>query len=173
MEILALCCLAGFLGVLLSLAIIDLKTWLLPDKLNLSLGLLGIAFHALFHFTLLSPLDLFFGGVLGAGLLLTVRFFGNKYYGQDTLGLGDVKLLGAGGLWLGPEGVIFAITLGAFAGLLHGLGVGLTRAIKTRSKPDFHRLMIPAGPGFCIGIAAITFWQFSDQVTFLIRQIFS
>jgi leader peptidase (prepilin peptidase)/N-methyltransferase len=172
MEIAALLCLIGALGLLLTLTIIDLRTWLLPDPLNLALGLLGISFHALFHFTLLSPFEILAGGVLGAGMLLTVRYFGNRHYKQDTLGLGDVKLLGAAGLWLGPEGVVIAMTMGAFAGLMHGIAVGLARAFKTKSKPDFHRLMIPAGPGFCIGIAATLFWQRHNEILFLITKVF-
>ena len=97
---------------------------------------------------------------MGAGTLMTIRFFGNMYYKQDTLGLGDVKLLAAAGLWLGVEGVVMAMTVGACAGLLHGIGFALVRAIKEKTKPDLHRLMIPAGPGFCVGIVIACIWKF-------------
>lgn len=150
----------GGLITLITLSIIDLRVWLLPNWLNLTLGILGLAFHASLQFTILEPIQLLYGAFMGAGTLLTIRFFGNMYYKQDTLGLGDVKLLGAAGLWLGVEGVVMAMTLGAFAGLLHGIGFALTRAIKEKSKPDFHRLMIPAGPGFCVGILISCIWKF-------------
>lgn len=150
----------GGLMTLISLSIIDLRVWLLPNWLNLTLGLLGIAFHASLDFTIFEPVQLLYGAFLGAGTLLVTRFFGNMYYKQDTLGLGDVKLLGAAGLWLGVEGVVIAITIGAFAGLLHGIGFALVRAMKQKSKPDFHRLMIPAGPGFCVGILVSCIWKF-------------
>lgn len=151
--------LLGFV-TLITLSIIDLRVWLLPDWLNLSLGILGIGFHAALGFQILEPIDLLYGAALGAGMLMTIRFFGNRHYQQDTLGLGDVKLLGAAGLWLGMEGVVVAMTIGAFAGLLHGGSVAFARAIKEKSKPDFHRLMIPAGPGFCIGILLACIWKF-------------
>lgn len=145
---------------LIILSIIDLRVWLLPNWLNLTLGLLGIAFHAALQFTILEPVDMLYGAAMGAGTLMTIRFFGNMYYKQDTLGLGDVKLLGAAGLWLGVEGVVLAMTIGAFAGLLHGIGFALIRAIKEKTRPDMHRLMIPAGPGFCVGIFISCLWKF-------------
>jgi leader peptidase (prepilin peptidase)/N-methyltransferase len=134
--------------------------WLLPNWLNLTLAILGIAFHLSIEFKILEPQDLLYGAILGASTLYIIRFFGNMYYKQDTLGLGDVKLLGAAGFWLGVEGVVIAMTVGAFAGVIHGILYALTRAIKTKSKPDFHRLMIPAGPGFCAGILIACIWKF-------------
>jgi len=160
MEILPLIICAAGIITITTLSIIDLRVWLLPDWLNLILGLLGIAFHVSIGFTILAPEQLIYGAMLGAGTLYTIRFFGNMYYKQDTLGLGDVKLLGAAGLWLGMEGVIIAMTIGAFAGLLHGIGVGITRAIKEKAKPNLSRLMIPAGPGFCVGILIACIWKF-------------
>ncbi len=152
----------AFLAVvnLLVLSWIDLKTWLLPNKLNLSFAILGIIFHSFDHFTMLDPMGMALGGLVGAGILYIIRAGGNWYYKQDTLGLGDVKLLGAAGLWLGPTDVIMALTVGAFAGLVHGIIVAITKAIREKAKPDMHRLMIPAGPGFCIGILLVGIWKF-------------
>lgn len=150
------------LAVLTALTWIDLKSWILPDKLNLALAFLGLGFHASSQFSLLPPQEMVFGALLGGGILYVIRFFGNLHYKQDTLGLGDVKLLAAAGVWLGMEGVVMAMTLGAFAGLLHGIGVGLARAIQSKSKPNFNRLMIPAGPGFCLGILLTVLWKFSS-----------
>lgn len=143
---------------LLALSIIDLRTWLLPNKLNLLFALLGLAFHASLQFSIFEPIQMIYGALLGAGTLLTIRFFGNRYYGQDTLGLGDVKLLGAAGFWLGMEGVVLAMTIGAFMGIIHGVVFALFRAAKEKTKPNLKRLMIPAGPGFCVGILIAGFW---------------
>lgn len=154
-----LICTAG-IATLITLSIIDLRVWLLPNWLNLTLGILGIGFHISVGFSILQPADLMYGALLGAGSLYVVRFLGNWHYKQDSLGLGDVKLLGAAGLWLGPEGTILAITLGAFSGLCHGIGIAIARAIKEKSKPNLKRLMLPAGPGFCVGILLSCIWKF-------------
>lgn len=155
----AFCALAAIL-TLIALSIIDLRHWILPNKLNLTLGLLGAGFHASTGFLFFPPIELLLGGLIGSGILYIVRFFGNRHYQQETLGLGDVKLLGAAGLWLGTEGIVFAITVGAFAGLIHGLVVAFSRALREKRRPNLKRLMIPAGPGFCIGILATGFWQY-------------
>ncbi len=145
---------------LITLSIIDLRHWILPDWLNATFAILGIAFHWVLGFSMLEPPMLVAGAAVGGGILYVVRAVGNWHYKQDTLGLGDVKLLAAAGIWLGPEDVIIAMTIGAFAGLMHGIGAGLATAIREKAKPDFHRLMIPAGPGFCIGIFAACLWKY-------------
>ncbi len=160
MEILAYLSCGVAILTLITLSIIDLRVWLLPNWLNLTLAFSGICFHIATNFALLAPQYLVYGALLGAGTLYIVRFFGNRYYQQDTLGLGDVKLLGAAGFWLGTEGVILAMTVGAFAGLVHGIIIAIARAIRDKSRPDLHRLMIPAGPGFCVGILASAIWKF-------------
>ncbi len=75
-----------------------------------------------------------------------------RFYGPNALGLGDVKLMAAAGLWLGPVAISTALVAGALAGIMHGLFVGLQRQIKTGVRTDFTRLLIPAGPGFIAGI---------------------
>ena len=102
------------------------------------------------------------GAALGAGLLYVIRFFANRHYGRDTLGLGDVKLLGAAGLWLGLEGTLQAITLGAFAGLIHGIVYAFYISRKNKTAFSISQLMIPAGPGFAVGIFLAGYFLFAD-----------
>ena len=98
-------------GVLVAHTIIDLRHWILPDKLNIALALLMMALHASYHFEILSPIDMAFGALIGGGLLLIIRAGGNAYYKMESMGLGDVKLLAAAGLGLGAFGTIMAISL--------------------------------------------------------------
>lgn len=149
----------GALAVLAGLSAIDLKTRLLPNALVALLAALGILFHLETGFSHLSAGGMAAGAATGYGLLWTIRFFANRFYGQDSLGLGDVKLLGAGGVWLGIEGVLLAITLGAFAGLLHGIGVALWTTARNKTPFTLRRLTIPAGPGFAAGLIAAAAWQ--------------
>ena len=155
------CHLAGFF-LLSILSYIDLKTRLLPNIFVFPFGLIGLLFQSLTFFKYLDPLAVIAGALVGGGLLYLVRAGANAYYKQDALGLGDVKLLGAAGLWLGVEGVLFALTIGAFAGLVHGLIYGVWLAFKTRQPLNLNRLAIPAGPGFAFGIVAIALWQYRD-----------
>lgn len=150
--------LVAALAVLAALSAIDLKTRLLPNPLVLLLAVLGVLFHISTEFALTLPLQSVAGAATGYGLPWIIRFFANRFYGRDSLGLGDVKLLGAGGIWLGAEGVLLAITLGAFAGLAHGVGVALWGAVKNGAPFTLRRLTIPAGPGFAVGLIAAAAW---------------
>lgn len=155
------CHLAGF-SLLSILSYIDLKTRLLPNVFVFPFAAIGLSFHILTLFEYLSPINVFAGAAVGGGLLYLVRAGANAYYKQDALGLGDVKLLGAAGLWLGVDGVLFALTLGAFGGLIHGIVYGIYVAFKTRQPLNLNRLAIPAGPGFAFGIVLIALWHYRD-----------
>ncbi len=152
LEILPLLLIINAIGLLIALSIIDLKHWILPDELNAALGICGIAFHLFTAYRFVDVAGMLWGAALGAGLLYVIRFFANRHYGQDSLGLGDVKLLGAAGLWLGLDGTLQAITFGALAGLIHGVLYAFWLSRKNKTAFTVHRLSIPAGPGFAIGI---------------------
>jgi leader peptidase (prepilin peptidase)/N-methyltransferase len=162
MEWIAAACLIAAIGLLIGLSVIDLKVRLLPDKLVLPFALLGILFHITTKWQYLDVTGMLLGGLAGLGILYLIRMVANHIYKQDALGLGDVKLMGAAGLWLGFDMVMMALSVGAFAGLLHGIAVGLLSAYKTKTKPNFHCLQIPAGPGFAIGIVLVAVYMFQD-----------
>ena len=157
MSFIALFCLLAAVVLLIALSVIDLRTYLLPDKLVAPFAIAGAIFHIATSFLYGPPLDLAFGALIGGGFLYAVRFAANKYYKQDALGLGDVKLLAAAGIWLGPHDVLLAIIIGSLAGIVHGLGL----AVKRKTK-DLAKLNLPAGPGFAAGIFIAGFMKFSD-----------
>jgi prepilin signal peptidase PulO-like enzyme (type II secretory pathway) len=160
--IIALLSLIGAAGVLVALSVIDLKVRLLPNKLVLTFAVLGFIFHLATLNAYLTLPEMALGAAIGFGSFYLIRFLANKYYQKDSLGLGDVKLMGAAGLWLGPEMVLMAMSAGALAGMLHGLAVGLATAQKTGQPLNLSTLEVPAGPGFALGIIAMGLYQFSD-----------
>ena len=162
---LALICLGIATGLLVALSVIDLQVRLLPDRLVLPFGILAIIFHSVTTFHFATPPDMAMGAVFGGGILYGIRFVANRIYQQDTLGLGDVKLMLAAGLWLGPEGVLMALTLGAAAGLMHGLGTALGQTIFRKQPFSLSRLEVPAGPGFAVGIALVALYKFNTLFT--------
>jgi len=153
----------GFI-LLIILSIIDFKTFLLPNKYVFPFAILGPLFHFLTSFYLLDITGILLGGFVGYGVLFLIRAAGNYYYEQDSLGLGDVKLLGAGGLWLGIEGVLMAMTIGAFIGLCLGFFVAIVKKFKDKEKFSISRLAIPAGPGFAMAIILVFAWNYHDFI---------
>lgn len=158
----ALFCLLAGLGLLAALCVIDLRVRLLPDRLVLPFALAGVAFHILMNAAYLSPAAMVGGALIGFGSLYLIRAAANRFYGMDALGLGDVKLMGAAGLWLGPDMITVALMTGALAGLAHGLAYALWQAARTGDKIELGALQIPAGPGFAVGIVAAGAWLLRD-----------
>jgi leader peptidase (prepilin peptidase)/N-methyltransferase len=148
-------------ALLAALAYRDLKEYILPDYLNAGLALAFMAFHISNHWQLVTPLQSLEGALIGGGLLLLIRTAANKFYNADALGLGDVKLMAAAGLGLGHPGVLMALTVGAFAGMIHGLLMAFNHNLrKNIEKIALSQVNVPAGLGLTAGIALVMLYQF-------------
>lgn len=167
LEIIGFLCLGGALALLVALSLIDLRHGILPNELVLGLACTGLVFHTAFMFQYLDLQDMMLGAFLGGGILFVIRETANRFYGEDTLGLGDVKLMAAGGVWLGPEAILVALTLGALAGFLHGLFVAMRAMARAGVRSDLSRFSIPAGPGFAVGLVLGAFYEFLDWQAWL------
>jgi leader peptidase (prepilin peptidase)/N-methyltransferase len=62
------------------------------------------------------------GIAVGAGVLRGIGWLGSRIWGRDAMGFGDVKLLGAGGGFVGPGGALVALMVGSLAASVAGLG---------------------------------------------------
>lgn len=107
--------LLGVLGlVLLGSALIDAKTRRLPDALTALAAIVG----AILAWTR-SPFDLVLGVASAAvafGLLQAVRLAFRARRGHDGMGFGDVKMIAALCLWLGPA-ITWAVVVAGVVGL--------------------------------------------------------
>lgn len=143
--------LAGLFLFSLSLVItqIDLEHYLIPNSLVIFLLLGGIAYHFIAQdLTLLNR---------GIGLVVgfTVPFL-LALLSRGGMGGGDIKLMGAMGVWLGFPGVLYALFIGALLGSLVGLGL-IILGKKKRKDP------IPFGPFLVLGFLVL--FLFADNVT--------
>jgi leader peptidase (prepilin peptidase)/N-methyltransferase len=161
-DIVAVLCLLGAAILLGVLTAVDLRERLLPDIYVFPFMALGPVFHFANAFALAAPADMALGALAGGGLLYAIRTAANLFHEEDALGLGDVKLMAAAGVWLGPYFVLIALTLGALAGVLHGLAVAARRRVKSGAWMNLKNFSLPAGPGFIAGIVLaglIGFWD--------------
>jgi leader peptidase (prepilin peptidase)/N-methyltransferase len=107
-------CLLGWL--LLALAAIDARHLWLPDVLTFPLLALG-----LFVTLLLLPHRLTehgIGAAAGFALFALIALAYRRLRGRDGLGLGDAKLLAAGGAWVGWQALPTVVGLAAALALL-------------------------------------------------------
>jgi len=148
--------------LLIALARIDLDTQLLPDRLTLPLGALGLVLSALALVTpvlmqppfpaMPPPLGSLLGAALGYGILFLAAWGYYLATGREGLGGGDLKLLGAMGAWIGPVAVPLALFLAAVLGSLVG---GLLMLLR---RGDRH-LAIPFGPFLAAAGWVLFFWK--------------
>ena len=155
------------LALLIRLTIIDFRVRLLPNIYVFPFGILGILFHALGEFYPYPLEELIIGALLGYGLLWSIRALGSWYYQQEALGLGDVKLMAAAGLWLGPEYLALSLVIGASLSIIHGVIYALI------TKKSLRRLEIPAGPGLIGGIIVMGLVMIFQQDWIIIEAAFN
>ncbi|RTZ41755.1 prepilin peptidase [Candidimonas sp. SYP-B2681] len=95
--------------MLLALALIDMRSRLLPDSLTLPLMWLGLLLAWSGHGVVLA--DAVAGAMMGYGVLWSLFCIFKALTGHEGMGYGDFKLLAALGAWLGWQplaGVVLA-----------------------------------------------------------------
>ena len=140
--------------MLLSAFIIDFKLQIIPNRLNLSLFEVGLVFAFLYGLSDVSiTINMALGAVAGAGIFLSITLIGGAIYGKEAMGFGDVKLMGALGLYFGLQKII-AITLVAF---LLGAVISIILLATRIKKMDEY---IPFGPFIVLASFANIFTPF-------------
>ncbi len=104
---------------LIPLAVIDLKTMLLPDRLTIPLLVVMILYRL---FVGVEPWWWYLlGGTVGAGMLLFLAWLSTILFGKEGMGLGDVKLMAGIGVAVGLYGVVLALFFASLIGIVFGL----------------------------------------------------
>jgi len=162
-------------GIFFSLLIVgsgvDLKQKWIPDTVTIGgifLGLTSSYFFPKIHgceINLSSLIISVKGFLLGSSLLLLVGFIGKLILKTDAMGMGDVKLLGAIGSFVGIEGMFFCL----FAGSL--FAVIISQLLFLMSKRSF-RDEIPFGPYLSFSCIAWILFELSDLNLFTFDYLF-
>lgn len=152
----------------------DCETMLIPDQVTLGGLLLGILLSTFYPQIQLSQntfeaiKESFIGMCVGAGSLFLVASIAECFVNEEALGLGDMKLLGCIGAFLGTSGCLYALLLGSMLGTLfivsHGIFVKLFQP-----KATINRRMA-FGPFLALGAVAymvLVLWMQIDPRYFL------
>jgi leader peptidase (prepilin peptidase)/N-methyltransferase len=124
----------------LALLAIDAEFQILPDRITLSGFLVGLLLS--FFSTTRSPVSALAGAV---------AFLYERIAGHEGMGLGDVKMLGMIGAFLGPAGVIVTVLLSSVAGSLVGLSL-------IAAKRGDRKMRLPFGVFLALGAIAAFFF---------------
>jgi leader peptidase (prepilin peptidase)/N-methyltransferase len=141
---------AYLMSILLIVFFIDLKHMIIPNGLVLVGIAGGLAFFAMRFFYNDSILDgeKWYSPLIGiaavSGFLLLIAVIGMVIYGQDAMGMGDVKIFIPIALFLGFKLSVLTLFLTIFIGGLTGLVLIITKLKKRKSQ-------IPFAPFIVIG----------------------
>ena len=120
---------------MVGLGFIDLEHFLLPDKLTLAGIVAGLGLQPWLPNT--SFLDAVVGTVIGAGIVILLMNYWYWLRAEEGMGLGDVNMLALVGAFLGWQGVLVTMLLGALSGALVGLGFMVRGRLGMQSKLPF------------------------------------
>ncbi|MCL2715548.1 MAG: A24 family peptidase [Alphaproteobacteria bacterium] len=134
-----LCLLCG------ALSVIDLRQGILPDRLNLSVAVLGLAFAVIRDGAGAGAEAAIHGTVAGILFFLLQRLYRALRH-RDGLGLGDVKFLAAATVWVGLAGVPLLLLIASLSALVAALSLQLAGQKMTL------RTTLPFGPFLAAGL---------------------
>ena len=152
--------------MLLSAFVIDFKLQIIPNRLNLTIFEVGIVFAFLYGLSDVAiTINMLLGMLAGGGIFLFITLVGGLFYGKEAMGFGDVKLMGALGLFFGLSNIII-ITLVSF---LIGAVLSIFLLITKIKKSDEY---IPFGP-FIVLATFISMYVPFEQIKADLMQIFT
>lgn len=152
--------------MLLSAFVIDYRLQIIPNRLNLTIFEIGIIFAFLYGLSDVAiTIKMLIGMLIGGGIFLFITLIGGMIYGKEAMGFGDVKLMGALGLFFGQYGII-AVTLVSF---LIGAILSIVLLVSKIKKSDEY---IPFGP-FIVIASFISMYVPFEQIKLILLKIFT
>ena len=135
----------GFSAALLTLALIDWDTTLLPDDITLPLLWAGLL-AAFFGLTGVTLADAVWGAVGGYVSLWAVYWLFKLATGKEGMGYGDFKLFAALGVWFGWQALVPIILMASVIGVIVGVALKLNHGLREGGYVPFGPFL--AGAGF-------------------------
>ena len=152
--------------MLLSAFVIDYRLQIIPNRLNLTIFEIGIIFAFLYGLSDVAiTINMLLGMLAGGGIFLLITLLGGLFYGKEAMGFGDVKLMGALGLYFGLSNIII-ITLVSF---LIGAILSIILLLTKIKKSDEY---IPFGPFIVIATFLSMYIPF-EQIKNVLMTIFT
>jgi leader peptidase (prepilin peptidase) / N-methyltransferase len=130
-----------FTAILLALFGTDLETQRLPNVLTLPGIVVGFVFSLWMP---PGPWGSLGGMLLGAGMLFIIRWAWFRATGVEGMGLGDVKMAGLIGAFLGPRQVWLVLLLASVGGAVVGIALSLARGRSLHSRLPFGTFLAAA-----------------------------
>jgi leader peptidase (prepilin peptidase) / N-methyltransferase len=146
---------AAFATVLLGIAMTDARAYIIPDEFSLGGLALGILFALAAGKQALGVALL--GAAVGFGMLWLIAIAGEWMFKQEAMGGGDIKMMAMVGAFLGWQGTLLTVFLGALIGSL--IFVPLSLIGRKQLVPFGIFLAIGAAATYLVGPAILTWYS--------------
>lgn len=149
--------------MLVSALIIDYKERIIPNRLNLTIFEAGLVYTFVEGTININvAINMLLGMVVGGGIFFVITLIGGLIAGKEAMGFGDVKLMGALGLFFGWQTIII-ISLIAF---LMGAVIGIILIILKKKTSDDY---MPFGPFIVIATFIAIFTPFNVLLWIMLK----
>lgn len=149
--------------MLLIAFMIDFKHQIIPNRLNLTILEVGLVFTFIEGMNNINvAINLLLGSVVGAGIFLLITIVGGLLAGKEAMGLGDVKFMGALGLFFGWMNMIIISVISFLVAAVISIGLLIARRKKTAEY-------IPFGPFIVIATCVVIFVPFDILLPILFK----
>lgn len=158
---------ALLLPMLLSAFCIDLKLQIIPNRLTLTIFETGLIFtflNAILNTNLgiTTFTNSILGMLVGGGIFLLITVIGGIIAGKEAMGFGDVKLMGALGLFFGWINIILVSVIAFLLAAIISIGILIFRR---KGFNDY----IPFGPFIVLASLIVIFTPFDLLLTIVLK----
>lgn len=148
--------------MLISAFIIDYKLKIIPNRLTLTMFEVGLVFTFLYGLSNVAiSINMLLGMLAGSGIFMLITLLGGLAYGKEAMGLGDVKLMGALGLYFGLSNIIVVALVSFLIGAIMSI---ILLATKVKGATEY----IPFGPFIVIASFVSIFVPFEILLNILL-----
>ena len=152
--------------MLLVAFVIDYKEKIIPNRLNLTMFEIGLIFTFIQGIININiAVDMLLGMCVGAIVFVLIALLAGLIAGKEAMGFGDVKLMGALGLYFGFVSTIVISVLAFVLAAVVAIGLLIFRR---KNKSDY----IPFGP-FIVLASIITIFLPIELLVFTLFKIFT
>ncbi len=153
--------------MLLSAFCIDLKLQIIPNRLTLTIFETGLVFTFLntvlnTNLGITTITNSILGMLVGGGIFLLITVIGGFIAGKEAMGFGDVKLMGALGLFTGWLNIIIISVIAFLLAAIISIGILI---FKRKKFNDY----IPFGPFIVIATLIVIFTPFELLLTIVLK----
>lgn len=140
--------------MIISAFYIDHKKQIIPNRLTLTIFEVGLIFTFIHGISNLNiAISMFQGLIVGSLMFFVITIVGGFIFGKETMGFGDVKMMGALGLFFGVQGIIAVAILSFLIAAIFSIVLLIIQKIRHKELIEY----IAFGPFIVIASFVVIF----------------